>query len=814
MSKNLTRKGLALGAIVALASTVIAGSPAFAAQTITTAPALGTSLNTTLATPFVVAANVSGATTDTAAATLKFSVSNAGKNLLTFAAVGASASAANTAALAGTRVADTTNTTVVSAASTGLTSAKTAAIAISVANTVTVSTTADVTAWLDLDGDNVIDANEDTANTVSVKFLANADLAAATTITAPLIGAVALTGKSVITPALNSNYATNVTIDYTAATSVTSTGATTLGTDGAWTSTAVIAAATAGAYTAQAKVATVALGTAASTTVAAITTATATAALTAGNDATAAGVVREGAKAATAVLTLKKAVVAPATVGLPVAAGIPVVVTVKTKAVAAPATSLITVDGTAINATDEGTITLNKVTDANGLVSLAIASATGTVTDAIEITALAEGVSAAALNVVWTAVSYTAASTSAFASTERSIVEGGSTTLTYAVKDQFGVAIAVPSRLKFTVGYATVGPVAADAITYVALVAGSASITVTDTTANVDAAIAVAAALEVQDASTLNYAAPTSGAVTAAAHNVNVTATAAAFTTAPAATFAAAVDTAVSLGSPVINNAGGVVTIAGTGVTFTVNSIDYANTVTVITGAGGALPAVTAKSTTAGAKNITFTVGTNVNTSVLTVAVAVETSGTVLTLDAPATILPGRTLVVTGKLVDKFGNPVDITSAAATLAVVYTGPGLIVGALPTSTEVDGTFTFRVLLGANETGSAAVSASYDSNGATADVAGTTVAITVAKTVTIGAAAATNGAVIASKNGRVYVTVNSPAGFKSYVKVGFSVKPSFTTTGSKLVSYYVGAGKRVAVRVYVRGGLVASQAITIK
>ena len=136
--------------------------------------------------------------------------------------------------------------------------------------------------------------------------------------------------------------------------------------------------------------------------------------------------------------------------------------------------------------------------------------------------------------------------------------------------------------------------------------------------------------------------------------------------------------------------------------------------------------------------------------------------------------------------------------------------------MPTETDAAGTFTFRVLLGANETGSAAVSATYDSNGSTADVAGTTVVVTVAKTVTIGAAAAaSSAATIASKNGRVYVTVNSAAGFKSYVKIGFSSKPAFSTTGSaKLVSYFVGAGKRVAVRVYVRGGIVASQAITVK
>ena len=47
MSKNLTRKGLALGAVVALSSTLIAGSPAFAVDPVlTVAPAAGTAYST------------------------------------------------------------------------------------------------------------------------------------------------------------------------------------------------------------------------------------------------------------------------------------------------------------------------------------------------------------------------------------------------------------------------------------------------------------------------------------------------------------------------------------------------------------------------------------------------------------------------------------------------------------------------------------------------------------------------------------------------------------------------------------------------
>ena len=48
MSNNLTRKSLAFGALVALASSAIAGTPAQAAGEVVFAPSTGTSYNTFL----------------------------------------------------------------------------------------------------------------------------------------------------------------------------------------------------------------------------------------------------------------------------------------------------------------------------------------------------------------------------------------------------------------------------------------------------------------------------------------------------------------------------------------------------------------------------------------------------------------------------------------------------------------------------------------------------------------------------------------------------------------------------------------------
>jgi hypothetical protein len=57
MSKNLTRKGLAFGALVALGSSVIAGAPAHAAGELNLQPSTGSSYGTIIGETFKLSVN-------------------------------------------------------------------------------------------------------------------------------------------------------------------------------------------------------------------------------------------------------------------------------------------------------------------------------------------------------------------------------------------------------------------------------------------------------------------------------------------------------------------------------------------------------------------------------------------------------------------------------------------------------------------------------------------------------------------------------------------------------------------------------------
>ena len=784
MSKNLTRKGLALGAIVALASTVIAGSPAFAAGELTVAPSAGTSLNIAAGSVFNLKTTLAAGFTPASYDQLKYIVKTDANSAITYG-VGIAAVTAPVTVQA-------VSVTSAAVAATGATSTTVNYLGLS-ATTTSVTSNVEVTAFVDANNDGALTAGEwNTVKTVSFKKAA--DIVPAVALTAPATGDTSAKA-TVVWGDLNVEQMSAEAVKFTVAGGNVTAGALA---DGVWSLAIGAGAVAASTITAQAYNDTVALGTAASATVAARTIIQPTAAVVAGANGVVTGnIARTNSAFAVAATVKDVATVAVVKAGVAVSAAVTTTATLS-------ATKTLSINGTVYTTNASLPTAVALTTDAAGLATVNFVTVGFVATEAVSVVFSAQNFSAT-VAVDLQDAAYTVVST-AVGSALRSITEGGSVTLNYSVKDQFGVAIGAGARLAAVIGYTT------SATTYATVSAGAASVTVTDTTANVVSAIPVVATLETQDVATSNWAAA-STPIVAATQTVNVSAVATTFDTVPVAQ-AIALSTSVALTTASVTNAGAAVTIASKGVTFTLGGVDYVDTITLFSAAAGDI-VVSAKSDIAGAKTITYTAGSETKTAVVTVAAAAQTSGTVLTLDAPANILPGRTLVVTGKLVDKFGNAVDITSAAATLAVSYTGPGLTVGSLPTETDADGSFSFRVLLGANETGSASVSATYDSNGATADVAGTTVVVTVAKTVTIGAApVAANSAIIATKNGRVYVTVKAVAGFKASVKVGFSQKPAFTTTGSNLVSYYVGAGKRVAVVVSVRGGIVASQAVTVK
>ncbi|WP_138274903.1 beta strand repeat-containing protein [Rhodoluna limnophila] len=818
MSKNLTRKGLAFGALVALGSTALAG-PAYAVDAISLAPVAGTSYNTTLGGEFQLGVQVSSAPLAADLATLRFKIEQSAKvfTASTDADLTAVAYAADTAANSALAANLAASTTAVTHAGVG----KTAGLKLTASGTTSAS--AVVTAWFDLDNDGVIDATEFSSTPRTVNFLANADLSATASLTAPVIGATALAGSAVITPELNGNYATDVKISYTAPTAATLSAADVAASlaSGKWSGNGAVAGVTAGAYTAQAKTAGGLLGSVASQTVAAATVSSISAAVTDNGDtqtitpANTAGTkkqdkVRSGVKSAEVVLSLKKAD------GTAVAAGIPAVVTVTSTAITTPATALVTVNGTAAAAVGSS-ITVNGVTDANGQIKLAVANQLGTAGDLLTFSATAEGVTLdsnsgasatgnQAFELTWADPAYTVVS-SAVGSVVRSIAEGGSTTINYTVKDNFGTAIGTGARLEFVVGYTTA------ATTYVNVVGGVASITVTDTTANVVSAIPVNATLQTQSVATGNWAAAQSP-ITATTHTVNVTSTVAAFDTVPVAS-SVALSTAATLTASV-NNPGAAVTVAANGVTFTVDGVEYANSVTLFSAASNGDISVSAKSNIAGAKTVTYTVGSESKTAVLTVGAAAETAGTNIDLSAvPATVVPGSTLVFTGYLKDVYGNAVDTDQGVAgttpSFSVTYSGPGFIVGgSTPTATDADGKFTFTVILGVNDSGSATVSVKYD-----ADAAGT-VSAEISKSATVSVAKAVTAATAAASGStaKIYASVANAAGKWVVVKVNGKFAKSFAGTSAKKVVAVAATAGAKNVSIYVGGTRVLAKVVTVK
>ena len=204
------------------------------------------------------------------------------------------------------------------------------------------------------------------------------------------------------------------------------------------------------------------------------------------------------------------------------------------------------------------------------------------------------------------------------------------------------------------------------------------------------------------------------------------------------------------------------------------------------------------------------------------------TSGTALRVDASAAT-PGKTLVFTGKLTDKYGNAVDtdqvstnaaggtLDSGDARLTVTYTGPGLVSGSLPVETGADGTFSVRVLLGTSDTGTATVKATYGAANGTISSADTGTGIDIVATASAvigGATVAAGTAAVSGSTGKFYVSVTNAAAKKVVIKVAGKFVKSFTGTAAKktVVTKSTKGSKKVTV--YVGGKLVATKTVTVK
>jgi hypothetical protein len=858
MSKNLTRKGLAFGALVALGSSLFAGVPANAADEVQIAASAGTGNATILGETFTVKANLGSLVPSSSAATLKFKVTNASSAALTYSpnnAGGGTVVARNGADTSGTTAASSGVDDVVWDSQINATSIQT----LGISTTASSATTVSVVAFLDADGGNDLDTNEFQTAAYEVKFV-KADDAGITTAfsTVPQVGdssvRVALTSSVINVAQVNDDHfgvyvgkyvtgtKTNQVTGASAAYGTLTTGsdavAVALNSDKNKLESGATAVTTvdAGTYVAQAvysKNATVA-GTATAAFVkvgSEITVGVASAKAVAANSSTkivasenvtSLGVVRSGYTGDVALeVTVKdtdKAVLAGKTVRLTTA----------------------TISGTyKVNGvTAASSKSYDAVTNASGVATFLISNSVAASGNQFDIASISsEGVdvigstlSSSTIDLDWTSVAYTLYEKGNFAAADlnRGVDKATSATLEVVALDQWKKALSSSSyRVTATLSGRSVAVLADD------LADGSAKFTITDG-ALTTGQTTVALAFEELTGST--WAAASTYTPQALANRVyywynqtdKVSLFADSVSGAVATGALAAVDTnasnssqTTSLGTKVeitgtVRNAsteaaksGAQITISGaSNILFNVGNAWAFGSLTFFDADGTF--AVDAYSNTS-QKDSVVTVTSNGVTDTLKVTFSAITDASkvkTVVVSGVTTLVPGRTASITVKALDEFGNAVNLGSADDDVEISLTGPGYISSTPTTFTE--GSATFTLIVGSTESGTTVISAKA-ALGASDSITGTLSVVVAAPAAPVVAEPVSK---IGTANGRVYVNVKDAKGAVVSVKIGSKWTTKTSLNNDYTFSFKNTKGKKVAVKVYVDGDLSAAKTITVK
>jgi hypothetical protein len=724
MSNKLTRKSLAFGAMVALASSVIAGAPAQAAGEVVFAPTTGTSYNTFVTEQISLNASLAPGQVAGNISQLKYKVDSA-----VASSVWINTGNTVVAPVVGGVASTTSFVVAASGASSTLPNIITLKLAVADATTATTSVT--VTAFLDSNSDNLLTAGEfEQARTV--KFVKYSEVVPTVTLTTPAAGDQALKATATLADInveqLGYTAADKGNVDVAFTATGTSTAITTTRATGTFTSSAVTALVATNVVTAQATYRTIALGTAVTATVAARTIATVEGAVVVGPNAIA------GNARPNSAFAVKGTVKNSATPAVGVA-GVPVTATLTTQATLGTGITL-SVNGTVYSTNASLTaLSLVLTSDANGEVLVNLIPVGFTGTQNVVVTFNSQNLTPAVVTVAQQALAYTMVdSQDDTASANRAVARGGSVSFNLEVKDQYGVAISGASRIATTVSGGTT-----IATAYTAVADGKATVTVKDgqtTTSNPNTILFV---LETQNSATLNWA-PSAftgfGTGTPVALNsvaVSVSATAPGFTNAPAPATGtkftgivspvalASVTGATANGVSLLNNVTGLstvnpgqrVTISGTGLLFRVGSKNYNDTVTLFSGALGAF-AVTVYGTKAGDSVVTLVTGTTTATATITFAAGPVA---LVTVDAPAQAQVGQAMDVVVTTTDLWGNPKGSVVDTAALnegnvVLSSTGTGYFANTAPVTNATTGKATVKYIVGTADIGTAFLSATLD------------------------------------------------------------------------------------------------------
>jgi hypothetical protein len=843
MAKNMTRKGLALGVGAALVGSMLMAAPAQAAGELKVEPNSGARYAVTHQSLFYLNTSVTPGNNSAELAFLKYKITTGGSIAVKVANGNSKTNAAGdgvTSAVATTESAD------VYAADTYAAGDAVNVLEIEIesddANTnyavTAASKTISVVAFIDKDGDNVVDAAEWQTAATEITWVDSDLVDLVTVLDQPVIGDASVTA-TVTSTNVNLSQSTNINADFTesigpdtenvaAGTYDADTDSLTFETTSTDVPDTTVAA---GTYTAKALVDATAVSNTSTRTVSATTVDTVTADVAAGADNEALAANDVDARSGSGTLTLEYTVEDNA--GDPIEDKT-VTLTLKENAInsLAAAASVKVGSKTLTNssAASVQSITATAVTDEDGYVSFDVSWTGAVAANVLSAEAKVDGVSSGADTITFEdAAAGTLHNLNVSNATDNIyFTKTSAFTLKYAVLDQFGVL--------FTAANHAVS-VSDGAVTNTGtLVSGYADVAFAAYNADGDKDMAATvyknnAATAVTNDIDVTIGAPKDVAtIVLAAGAGDSFGTAAAPEDLMLKTWSNA-DTRLGQTAPTVANANtaeatltdsngnattGTVTFSGEGLYFMKDSKVYTTgSITVVSTPAG-VASVEIYSNTAGVKTLKVTSGSVSTTKSVYFATAKDDTGSTLTLTAPAKAGPGSTYKVTLSLKDKYGNAVTTDTAASNwnngttapaLKIVYTGPGVVVGSLPTVTDNSGEASFSVLLGTNDTGSATVTASYDANTATA-------AVTVSQTATIAVAGPEVVAKIGSFSGRVAVRVENAKSSDVSVKVGKKWYKFVAKNANYLWSVKSRKGTKVAVSVYVDGELQNVQTITVK
>jgi trimeric autotransporter adhesin len=862
MSKNLTRKGLALGAVVALGSSLFAGTPASAAPTaLYLQSAFGTSTTGVLGQYFTLAASALGRVT---ADEVKFYVEGvAAANVSATARVvtDLTASGSYSVTPAETSVdADAKQTSYTSGTS-AWTAGSYYQFAIKVDSTaVTATTSVKVTPYLDsVVADNKPGANELVGTAVTINFVKGSELTATPTITAP-VGAkanaiVAVTGgvnvEQFRAAADGGHAETPFTVLFkqdgadfgSAVNALYNTTDKVLTVDSASNTTAgKIYGATAkinGTDSGAASAVTATAGKASSLSGVAVAKGTSYAATGASSSS---NVIRSGAGSISASTTVTA-------VSGESKAGQKVTFTVTEFSVSALAAGgSVSAGGKTLTNAASGTtekFTVDVTSDADGKATLPITYAGLADGNKISVSATAVGASSTvsatgidltAQDSVATAIVDLVQDTATSITPVRQIAKAGSFSIAYKVVDQFGQTPTGSFRVAVTNTNAISTP---SITTPIAVSSGTVTVSGTDNN-TADDVYEVVATLQklgtdgttwsnvgsVAETSTISagtVGTPSALAITATATD-NVTRAGQTLVAGNTVLEQSSVDRTAPSGSETLTTvvtsstgavvAGAAVTYSAAGVLFKAGNTYGLGSITVYTNASGSTGAVNIHSNLSGASTITVTSGSATKTQVITWA-AVTSGGSAWTITAPTYILPGQTLKVSAVLKDKYGALVN--TASGDVKVVYTGAGFVTATLPTETDADGSISFTVLLGAADSGTATAKFIYEGVNGTLEETSSNDDVVSSATITLGAAPVAGAtAAIAGSTKRFFVSVSGNTGARNVV-VKVAGRTFATLKGSTAAkrTYTVRAPKGShKVTVFVGGKLIATKTISVK